>query len=136
MGTLRIWLFGALRLDHEDFPVDPAAVHPVQGLLAYLLASAGGSNYYGGVQLYGSGFYASLEFRKQGPLPNASAPTTYGQRFYGYLDFQQMQMFVDLLRNEKPVRFGWDEANPNLFHLMTGEEPVGEGDGVLADSTP
>jgi DNA-binding SARP family transcriptional activator len=37
MGTLRIWLFGALRLDHEDFPVDPAAVHPVQGLLAYLL---------------------------------------------------------------------------------------------------
>jgi DNA-binding SARP family transcriptional activator len=37
MGTLRIWLFGALRLDHEDFPIDLAAVHPVQGLLAYLL---------------------------------------------------------------------------------------------------
>jgi DNA-binding SARP family transcriptional activator len=37
MGMLRIWLFGAVRLDHEDFPIDPAAVHPVQGLLAYLL---------------------------------------------------------------------------------------------------
>lgn len=37
MGVLRIWLFGALRLEHEDFPIDPATVHPVQGLLAYLL---------------------------------------------------------------------------------------------------
>ena len=37
MGTLRIWLFGALRLDHEDFEVDPALLHPAQGLLAYLL---------------------------------------------------------------------------------------------------
>ena len=37
MGTLRMWLFGALRLDHEDFAIDLAAVHPVQGLLAYLL---------------------------------------------------------------------------------------------------
>jgi DNA-binding SARP family transcriptional activator len=37
MGTLRVWLFGAVRLDHEDFAIDPAAVHAVQGLLAYLL---------------------------------------------------------------------------------------------------
>ncbi|HRV95045.1 MAG TPA: hypothetical protein P5526_23000 [Anaerolineae bacterium] len=99
-------------------------------------ASVGGGNYYGGVQLFGDGFYASLKFQKDGPLPNASAPTTYGQRFYGYLDFQQMAAIVDLLRNEKPVRFGWSEANPNLFHLMTGQEPVGEGDGLLAEDVP
>jgi hypothetical protein len=37
MGTLRIWLFGTLRLDHRDFAVDPALLRPVQGLLAYLL---------------------------------------------------------------------------------------------------
>ncbi len=37
MGTLRIWLFGRLRLDHENFPVDPALLHPVQSLFAYLL---------------------------------------------------------------------------------------------------
>jgi len=95
-------------------------------------ASAGGGNYYAGVQLFGTGFYASLQFHKEGPLPNASAPTTYGQRFYGHMDYQQMQMVVDLLRNEKPVNFGWYEENPNLFHLMTGQEPVGEGDGILA----
>jgi DNA-binding SARP family transcriptional activator len=37
MGTLHIWLFGRLRLDHEDFAVDPALLNPVQGLLAYFL---------------------------------------------------------------------------------------------------
>jgi hypothetical protein len=96
-------------------------------------ASVGGGRYYGIVQLYGSGFYAALNFVKDGPLPNATAPTTYGQRFYGSLDHQQMSMAVDLLRNEKPVRFGWYEQDPNLFHMMTGIEPVGDGDGQLAE---
>jgi hypothetical protein len=96
-------------------------------------ASVGGGNYYGIVQFYGQAFYGSLRFHKEDPLPDATAPTTYGQRFYGHLDFQQMEQVVDLLRNEKPVRFGWYENNPNLFHLMTGVEPVGEGDGVLAE---
>ncbi len=99
-------------------------------------ASVGGNNYYGGIQLHGDGFYALLKFHKTGPLPNATAPTTYGQRFYGHLDYQQMQGMVDLLRNEKPIRFGWYEAQPNLFHLMTGTEPVGEGDGLLAEEAP
>lgn len=89
-------------------------------------------DYYGGVQLQGSGFYALLKFHKSGALPGASAPTNFGQRFYGHLDFRQMAPIVDLLRNESPVRFGWYEQDPNFFHLMTGSEPVGEGDGVLA----
>jgi hypothetical protein len=95
--------------------------------------SIGGGSYYGTVQLFGEKFYASLKFHKDGPLPNASAPTTYGQRFYGHMEFQQMQGTVDLLRNEKPVRLGFYASNPNLFHLMTGKEPVGEGDGLLSD---
>lgn len=45
-----------------------------------------------------------------------------------------MQPMVDLLRNEKPIQFGWSDANSNFFHLMTGEEPVGEGDGILAEA--
>ncbi len=93
-------------------------------------ASAGGGPYYGGVQLFGSGFYAYLRFHKTGPLPNASAPTTHGQRFYGHLDYQQMAAMVDLLRNEEPVHFGWNDRNVDNFHLMTGAEPVGEGDGT------
>ncbi len=100
-------------------------------------ASVGGKGannyYYGIVQLFGANFYALLQFHKDGPLPDATAPTTYGQRFYGHMDYQQMQEVVDLLRNESPVRLGWYEQDPNLFHLMTGREPVGEGDGVLTE---
>ena len=92
-------------------------------------------NYYGAVQLFGADFYGLLRFYKDEPLPNSTAPTTYGQRFYGFMDYQQMEMVVDLLRNEKPVRFGWYEEDPNQFHLMTGAEPVGEGDGVLAEES-
>ncbi len=98
--------------------------------------SVGGEKgrYYGGIQMYTKGFYAHIKFYKGGDLPEATAPTTYGQRFYGHMDFQQMPVMVDLLRNEKPIRFGWYSGNPNLFHLMTGKEAVGEGDGILAES--
>lgn len=97
-------------------------------------ASVGGTNtYYGIVQLSGAGFYAAITFHKSGILPGASAPVVAGtQRFYGHLDFQQMPVMVDLLRNEKPLRFGWDANTPDRFHLMTTNEPVGEGDGMLA----
>jgi hypothetical protein len=100
--------------------------------IARYKASVGGGPYYGGVQLFGEEFYAYFRFMKVGPLPSAFAPTTHGQRFYGFLDFQQMATMVDLLRNEEPVRFGWSDQDPNLFHLMTGTEPVGEGDGQIA----
>jgi hypothetical protein len=103
-------------------------------ITSYKVSVGGQNDYYGGVQLMGEGFYALLKFHKDVPLPSATAPTTFGQRFYGHMDYQQMQMMVDLLRNEKPIRFGWYEQNPNLFHLMTGEEPVGEGDGILAEN--
>jgi hypothetical protein len=29
--------------------------------------------------------------------------------------------------------WNWYDANPNLFHLMSGGEPVGERDGVLVE---
>ncbi len=95
-----------------------------------------GDYYYAGVQLFGDGFYAYLQFHKTGPLPDATAPVIAGaQRFYGFMDYQQMQLFVDLLRSEKPINFGWLEEKPNDFHLMTGLEPVGEADGLLASVT-
>jgi hypothetical protein len=97
-------------------------------------ASVGGDAYYASVQLVGNDFYALLKFYKAGPLPNATAPVVNEQRFYGHLDFQQLQPMVDLLRNEQPVRFGWSSAKPNQFQLMTGDEPVGEGDGLLAEN--
>ncbi len=103
---------------------------------SYKVSVGGSSSYYGAVQLHGDGFYALLTFHKEGPLPNSSDPTTYGQRFYGHLDYQQLQATVDLLRNEKPIRFGWYDQSPNDFHLMTGAEPVGENDGLRAEDSP
>lgn len=99
------------------------------------VGSESAGSYYGTVQLIGQGFYGLLTMRKSGPLPGASAPTTFGQRFYGFMDYPQMAMMVDLLRNEAPVQFGWLSENPNHFQLMTGPEPVGEGDGLLAEGS-
>lgn len=94
-------------------------------------ASIGGGRYYGGLQLFAKGgFYINFRFHKSGPLPAAS--TTHRNRFYGHMDWQQMAGMVDLLRNEKPVRFGFLDSRPDNFHLMTGSEPVGEGDGELS----
>jgi hypothetical protein len=100
--------------------------------IANYKAEVGGTDYYyGNVQLFGNGFYAVLKFHKSGTLPVPTTPVVDNvQRFYGHMDYQQMQMFVDLLRNEKPINFGWDDAVPQCFQLMTGAEPVGEGDGL------
>lgn len=96
--------------------------------------SLGGERYYAGIQLFGdSSFYASLRFERNDTALGGSAPSGHGARFWGNLDYRQMQPMLDLLRNESPVRFGWNDANPDQFHLMTGQEPVGEGDGVLAE---
>lgn len=87
------------------------------------------ASYYGSVQLTGTGFYGLLKFEKTGPLPVPTTPVVAGtQRFYGSLDFGQMPVVVDLLRHEKPLRLGWYEEDPRMFHLLTGAEPVGEGE--------
>lgn len=99
--------------------------------------SVGAERYYGIIQLRGNGFYGSLSFSKAPPSTPANAPVVAGgQRFYGALDFQQMSIAVDMLRNEKPVRFGWYEEDPSKFHLMSGFEPVGEEEGDPSGVTP
>lgn len=35
---------------------------------------------------------------------------------------------VDLVRNEGPLTFFFDDATPNGWYLRTGSEPVGEGE--------
>jgi hypothetical protein len=89
-----------------------------------------GSTDHGGVQLHGVNFYASLKFRLSGPLPAATTSVMGSeQRFFGYLDFEQLSVMVDVLRNESPVRFGFVDTSPEQFHLMTGaNEPVGQGE--------
>ena len=94
-------------------------------------ASVGSPGYYGGVQLMGDGLYAILTFHREGPLPDASVTTLFRDRFHGHMDFQQMPIVVDLLRNEEPLRFGWNEEDVNSYKLQTGAELVGEGEDPL-----
>ena len=96
-------------------------------------ASLGREAYYGIIQLNGEDFYGSIKFHKTDDLPDCTVSTSFFPRFYGHMDFQQFSGVIDILRNESPVRIGWDERNPNRFHLMTMAEEVGEGDGMLND---
>ncbi|MEP7272791.1 MAG: hypothetical protein ABI882_14915 [Acidobacteriota bacterium] len=45
-----------------------------------------------------------------------------------YRPISQMALYLDLLRNEKPVFAEMSDANPNLNALRTWPEPVGEGE--------
>ena len=94
-------------------------------------ASIGRGGYYGAIQFFGDGFYGLVRFHGA-HLPDCSAPNENGQRFYGHLDYRQMRTVMNLLRHEKVVRIGWYERNPNIFHIMSGDEPAGDGDGFLA----
>jgi hypothetical protein len=57
---------------------------------------------------------ALLKSHRSGPLPDAFAPDQNGQRFCGDLDFQQMPVMIDWLRNESPIHFGWDDEPPTI----------------------
>ncbi|HDR29806.1 hypothetical protein [Rhodovulum sp.] len=94
-------------------------------------ASVGGPAYYGLIQLNGPGFQAGGRSQKRAFARCLGADHLWpaSPRLSG---LPADAGDAGHLRNEAPVRFGWNDANPNDFHLMTGNEPVGEGDGVLA----
>ena len=45
-----------------------------------------------------------------------------------FLPFHEMEPFVDLLRNEKPVTAYLNSDSPQWNQLFTGKEPVGEAE--------
>ena len=61
-----------------------------------------------------------------GPLPNNSYnPNSKTGIGYQYLD--NYHNYIDLLRNEKPIRVTFvDNANPARFVVYASREPVGE----------
>jgi hypothetical protein len=50
--------------------------------------------------------------------------------YYGRFGQSQFSDFVDLLRNESPIYFHWNDDTKGVF-LSTGEEPVGEEESDL-----
>lgn len=88
----------------------------------------GGGNHFANVQLYdATDFIAGIRFERNASS-QGSVPGHHGGRFWGRLAYDQFAPFVDILRNEAPVRFGYDDANPNQFKIQTGREPTGDGE--------
>ncbi len=51
-----------------------------------------------------------------------------GKKGYMFMPISDMQAFVDILRNEKPIFGHLREDNPEWTSVTTTQEPVGEGE--------
>ncbi|MCK5615589.1 hypothetical protein KAR91_77710 [Candidatus Pacearchaeota archaeon] len=86
-------------------------------------------NIYGFIRLYWQEKQrATLWFYRDGTesiSSNASFQSGGYTNYYGRFGQSQFADFVDILRNEKPVYFHWNDVTKGVF-LATGKEPVGE----------
>lgn len=79
-----------------------------------------------------SNAYVFLRFFPEGTsLPaNSTAvnqPTGRTMYYVSYA-YDQLENAIDVLRNEQPVSFFWNEKT-KASYITTGNEPVGEGEG-------
>ncbi len=82
---------------------------------------------WGGVVCYGEKYALEIYFLREGIVRKNHADWKT-KRAVMALPSELYPWVVDLLRNEKPV-YGWCEwANPDKMGIMSGEEPVGEGE--------
>ncbi|MEM7611109.1 MAG: hypothetical protein AAF270_05490 [Pseudomonadota bacterium] len=62
-------------------------------------------------------------------VPDAQALASPEQEPEGHIAIEmhirQLASLIDMLRNEKPVRFSWNAAS-NVVRISTQQEPVGE----------
>jgi hypothetical protein len=79
----------------------------------------------------GSSGAVYLRFIRTGSLPaNSTNVIASGTRqFYLHFAYGELAHVVDVLRNEKPVRFAFRDDTMTGY-LTTSPEPVGEGEGV------
>ena len=72
------------------------------------------------------GFHLVFYFlNENSPVPNPSYREE-NKRGVVYLPFDQMYIYLDLLRNEKPVYAYVNSVKPEWNNIKTMEEPVGE----------
>ena len=109
----------------QSFNIDQYEVYSVA------FNTQGYPDIYGFIRLYWQGKQrATLWFYRDSvtTIPaNASSSSGGYTNYYGRFGQAQLGDSVDLLRNEKPVFFQWNEATKGAF-LATGQEPVGENE--------
>ena len=74
--------------------------------------------------------FAFLTFYPEGtPLPPNTKDTHISGKpiFYVSYRYAQLANIIDLLRNEKPIRFFFNDGNLAAY-VTTADEPVGEGE--------
>ena len=105
----------------QNFEVQYYRVHIVA------LNSPGFANIYAFVELYWANkTRATLWYYSEATtLPNSASGSGDDIRYYGRFTAAQFPDCIDLLRNEKPVYFLWNDAS-NGVRLSTSNEPVGE----------
>ncbi|OFW40972.1 MAG: hypothetical protein A3F70_07905 [Acidobacteria bacterium RIFCSPLOWO2_12_FULL_67_14] len=116
----------------QSFSIDQYEVSPV----------AFGTPGYTGVSAFirlrwGGQHRATLWFHRGGTTlipPNASFSAGGSTRYYAHFTDAELHDAVDLLRNEKPVFFNWNDTTTGAF-LATAVERVGETEGPAPPGT-
>jgi hypothetical protein len=88
------------------------------------------TNYKNVIYLNGDFGLAFLYFVPEGGQLGANHKRAGENIFDIYYNMYSWAQFTDLLRNEKPVRFFYDDSS-NTANVVTGDEPVGEGQKPL-----
>lgn len=95
------------------------------------LNTTGFPDTYGFIRLYWGGQRrATLWFQRDtatATLPNSSSTSGGVTSYYARFEQSEFADAVDLLRNEKPVYFQYNDTTNGAF-LATSPEPVGEGE--------
>jgi hypothetical protein len=74
--------------------------------------------------------FASLNFYPSGATIPANSKTTHSSGkpiYYVHYRYEQFANILDILRNEKPVKFFFRDDNMAAY-ITTSNEPVGEGE--------
>ena len=86
--------------------------------------------YQGLINCYGDKGKYTIYFMKDGsPLPSpvvSSTPTRGRGRVY--VEYRYMPIYLDILRNEKPIYCFVDSEHPDRCRIQTGLEEIGEDD--------
>jgi hypothetical protein len=64
------------------------------------------------------------------PVPSSPVYNVAGNVGAIFVPFRDLPVYVDILRNEKPIYARLDSDNPNWISLSTSQEPVGEEEAI------
>jgi hypothetical protein len=84
--------------------------------------------YHASINCRGSGYSLAIYFLTDSSFVPNNAYDAAAKRGTMYLPQEQLQPYIDLLRNEKPVYCFLNSSYPLHNGIYTGTEPVGEAE--------